>query len=82
VIGSLRGLPPGLSGWGGLVRQDAACWGRSSAERELQFLLSHTVHHYALIALMLRTQGYEPGAEFGVAPSTLAYWKEAAACVQ
>ncbi len=25
-------------------------WTRSTAARELQFLLSHTVHHYALIA--------------------------------
>lgn len=50
-------------------------WTRSTAARELQFLLSHTVHHYALIALILRGHGYDPGAEFGVAPSTLEYRK-------
>jgi hypothetical protein len=47
--------------------------------RELQFLLSHTVHHYALMALILRLQGFNPAAEFGVAPSTLQHWERAAA---
>lgn len=60
------------------VRVDAAAWrdpentwSRSSVARELQFLLSHTVHHYALIAMILRGHGFEPGPDFGVAPSTL-----------
>lgn len=48
-------------------------WTTSSVKRELQFLISHTVHHYALIAVILRTQGYHPPEEFGIAPSTLAY---------
>lgn len=55
-----------------------SCWSASSLKRELQFLLSHTIHHYSLIALSLRLQGFEPGREFGVAPSTLKYWKRAA----
>lgn len=50
-----------------------AAWSHSSVPRELQFLVSHTVHHYALIAMMLRAQGFEPSADFGVAPSTLKY---------
>ena len=41
--------------------------------RELLFLISHTVHHFALIAFMLRSFGIEPGDKFGVAPSTLRY---------
>ncbi len=49
------------------------CWATSSAQRELQFLRSHTVHHYALISALLHQLGYEPDADFGVAPSTLAY---------
>ena len=59
------------------VRVDAAAWGSrdtwtaSSVGRELQFLLSHTVHHYAIIAMTLRSLGYDPGRRFGVAPSTL-----------
>lgn len=53
-------------------------WSISSLKRELQFLLSHTIHHYALIALALRSQGFDPGAEFGVAPSTLRHWRKTA----
>ena len=56
---------------------DSSSWGRSSLARELQFLSSHTVHHFALIALIVRLQGVEPGAEFGVAPSTLEAWRSA-----
>jgi uncharacterized damage-inducible protein DinB len=47
-------------------------WSRSSVLRELQFALSHTVHHYALVARQLRDRGVDPGADFGMAPSTLA----------
>lgn len=47
--------------------------------RELEFLLSHTIHHYALVAVMARLQGCEPPAEFGVAPSTLRFQQRAAA---
>ena len=54
------------------------CWSRSSFARELQSLLSHTVHHYAFIAIALRLQGIEPASEFGVAPSTLEYWRQTA----
>lgn len=55
-------------------------WSRSTMRRELQFLLSHTVHHYALIGLLLDQQGIDPGPDFGVAPSTLRHWREQAAC--
>jgi len=46
---------------------------KSTIQRELQFLISHTVHHYALIGLILKTMGYNPVHEFGIAPSTLKY---------
>lgn len=46
---------------------------QSSIRRELQFLLSHTVHHYALIAAELRVRGQTVPEGFGVAPSTLGY---------
>ncbi len=55
--------------------ENVASWTRSSIRRELQFLLSHTVHHYALIAILLRLNGFQPAADFGVAPSTLKYWQ-------
>ena len=48
-------------------------WGGSSVARELQFLTSHTVHHYALIAAILRQAGHVPAPGFGVSPSTLRY---------
>ena len=64
------------------ARLDSPHYADSSALRELQFLLSHTIHHYALVALALRLQGFAPDAEFGVAPSTLEYWKEEARCVR
>ena len=48
---------------------------QSSPRRELMFLASHTIHHYALIAVTLQGHGVSPGADFGVAPSTLRYWK-------
>ena len=65
--------------------EDSSRWCSSTVARELQSLLSHMVHHYALVALTLRLQGFEPGEEFGVAPSTLKHWRreeeEEAACV-
>ena len=57
-------------------------WSQSSVTRELQALLSHTVHHYALIALMLQLNGFEVPEELGVAPSTLRRWRETASCAQ
>ncbi len=48
-------------------------WCASSLLRELEFLLSHTVHHYALIATMCRLLGHEPVSDFGMAPSTLKF---------
>jgi hypothetical protein len=58
----------------------SADWTRSSLGRELAFLASHTVHHYAIVALLLRGQGVDPGEEFGVAPSTLRHRSERASC--
>lgn len=60
------------------AKQDSAVWHDTSIGRELQFLVHHTIHHYALIALAVRLQGFEPGEEFGVAPSTLQFWRKAA----
>lgn len=54
----------------------------TSVLRELEFLLSHTIHHYALVAVMARLQGCEPAATFGVAPSTLRYQEAQAACAR
>lgn len=59
-----------------LVRQDSPYWSTSSVRRELQFLLSHLVHHQALIAVMLRVQGIVPAEEMGVAPATRDKWEK------
>jgi hypothetical protein len=45
----------------------------SSVGRELQVLSSHTVHHFALIAMLLRALGVSIDRNFGMAPSTLRY---------
>lgn len=54
----------------------------STVLRELEFLLSHTIHHYALIATLARLQGLEPDPTFGVAPSTLKFQQEQTACAR
>lgn len=46
-------------------------WMESSVLRELQTLSSHTIHHFALIAITLRAHGVELDSRFGMAPSTL-----------
>ena len=57
-------------------------WSRSTPKRELQFLVSHTVHHFALIRNMLAGLGIDPGEGFGVAPSTLAALRRDTACAR
>jgi uncharacterized damage-inducible protein DinB len=63
---------------------DAPPRAASSALRELEFLLSHTVHHHALIAVICHLHGHATPADFGVAPSTLRHQQRtrspAAAC--
>ncbi|NNE99809.1 MAG: hypothetical protein HKN25_12380 [Pyrinomonadaceae bacterium] len=48
----------------------------STISRELEFLHSHTVHHYAVIAEKLKIWNFAVDFSFGVAPSTLKYWSE------
>lgn len=51
--------------------EDGEHYLESSINRELQVLSSHTVHHFALLALTLRLHGAPVEADFGMAPSTL-----------
>ena len=51
--------------------QTAAVELQSSLGRELQFLLSHTVHHLALIAVLARQRDVAVPPTLGLAPSTL-----------
>lgn len=48
----------------------------TSLSRELEFLISHTVHHFALIAVIAGAHGVTPPPDFGLAPSTLKYQRE------
>lgn len=48
----------------------------STVERELQFLKFHVVHHFAIIAMILKFQGFVTPEDFGVAPSTLQFLRE------
>lgn len=50
-----------------------AAWTRSTPTRELGFLQSHTVHHYALIKLLAELEGVALDPAFGVAPATIAW---------
>jgi uncharacterized damage-inducible protein DinB len=45
----------------------------SSVSRELGVLSSHTIHHFALIAMTLRLLGRAVDKNFGMAPSTLTH---------
>jgi len=55
---------------------------RSTLGRELLFLSSHTVHHFALVAHYCLAAGVDMGADFGKAPATVAFERmvEAHAC--
>jgi hypothetical protein len=50
---------------------------RSSVTREIQFLLSHTVHHFALITVIASLGGMKVPRSFGIAPSTLKFRESA-----
>ena len=47
----------------------------SGLNRELVFLQSHSVHHYAIISAILKLQNVDVDADFGVATSTLIHEK-------
>jgi hypothetical protein len=51
----------------------------STLGRELAFLASHTVHHFALLRPHCQQQGMALAADFGKAPATVAH--ERAACL-
>lgn len=43
----------------------------SSIDRELIFLHSHSVHHYAIVSAILKLQNIQVDSNFGIASSTL-----------
>jgi uncharacterized damage-inducible protein DinB len=54
---------------------------RSSVCREVAFLVSHTIHHNAIVAQMLHARGVEMTPRFGLAPAT-PLGESAALCAQ
>jgi uncharacterized damage-inducible protein DinB len=46
---------------------------RSTFGRELTFVMSHAIHHNALIAAMLKLMGLNVPSRFGYAPATVAH---------
>ena len=54
---------------------DASVQHLSTLGREIEFAISHTIHHYALIRERLEKIGVQFDPRFGVAPSTLEYWR-------
>lgn len=54
----------------------------TSGLRELTYLLSHTIHHNALVGVMARTIGVQTPARFGYAPATLSFMNEHRATVR
>jgi hypothetical protein len=63
------------------VRSEVAdsMWLMSSIAREMEFVLSHTIHHHALIAEKLAGFGIVADGALGVAPSTQKYRSRLAA---
>ena len=45
----------------------------STVGRELMGLVTHSIHHLAIIALIVKSYGYEIDSDFGKAPSTIRY---------
>jgi uncharacterized damage-inducible protein DinB len=53
-----------------LTRDQAPVSARSTLRRELAFVVNHTIHHQALIAVLLSVIGIDTPDAFGLAPST------------
>lgn len=65
------------------IRSDGQTADTSSTfGRELLFVFSHTVHHNAMIALLVAYRGIEVPARFGYAPATLHHLQRSATCAR
>ena len=51
---------------------------QSTLARELVFVSSHAVHHFALLAVIVSLQGLESDNNFGVAPATASHLRRQA----
>jgi hypothetical protein len=69
-----RSMDPSFELW--VKVEDSNSLVPSSLARELQALSSHTIHHFALIAVTLQAFGLRVNPRFGMSPSTLRHQKE------
>ena len=53
--------------------QGAAVTMTSTVGREMMGLVTHSIHHLAIIALIVKSYGYEMDSDFGKAASTILY---------
>ena len=63
------------------VRGEIELTAETTLGRELLFLSSHTVHHFAPLGQYCRNAGVELGHDFGKAPATLAFEQLHAAAI-
>lgn len=52
----------------------------STAARELMFILSHTIHHWALVRMLVELHGHAVPKTFGYMPSTLRHMAQQRGC--
>jgi len=52
---------------------------QSNTNRELLYLINHTIHHAAYAAMLLRQHGVIPDAVVGYAPATASYLRDSSA---
>ena len=45
----------------------------STVDRELMGLVTHSIHHLAIISMLAKSLGIDMGSDFGKAPSTIRY---------
>ncbi len=71
LITSVQAISPLLASYEyGIEDEQTSIVAATSLNRELLFLQSHTVHHYAIIGAMTRAFGNQPDEDFGVAIAT------------
>lgn len=62
-----------LTVWSAVDSSGRALATRSTLAREIVFVLSHTIHHHAMIAGAARRLGADVPHQFGYAPATIAF---------
>lgn len=85
ISGQLRAEPRSdapLTVWQNYDPADRPRGVPSGRLRELQFLASHAIHHFAVIGIAMRGFGYDLPADFSLAPSTRFHLQSATTAAQ